>query len=209
LAELEEEVATFLASGPAKFNASAKTREGVRGIEIRADISGPPEWMGAIVGDIVHNLRAALDLTACEMVRVAGASDKSVYFPFCRTGDKLDEAISKAHFDRAGPAAVELLRSLKPYKNGNDPLRTLHDLDIHDKHHALIPQVLIASSPVIRMRDDDGTITPTVMGDPTASSGVRLVFPADSRPDGRELVPTLHWLVQLIEGIIDAFGALE
>jgi hypothetical protein len=37
LAELEEEVATFLAGGPAKFDASATTREGVRGVKINAD----------------------------------------------------------------------------------------------------------------------------------------------------------------------------
>lgn len=162
--------------------------------------------MGAIVGDIVHNLRAALDLTACEMVRAAGESDKDVYFPSSRTADELNKAISGGHFHRAGPAAIELLRSVEPYKNG--PLRTLHDLDIHDKHRALIPQVLSAASPVMRMRDDDGSINPTVMGDPTAASEVWLVFPADTGPDGRELVPTLYGLVEVVEGVIEAFRSL-
>ena len=74
LAELGEEVATYIAGGPAKFNATPTMKDGLRRIEIRANFSGPPESMGVIVGDIVHNLRAALDLTACEMVRAAGES---------------------------------------------------------------------------------------------------------------------------------------
>jgi hypothetical protein len=208
LAELEEEVATYIAGVPAKFNATPTMQDGLRRIEISAHFSGPPESMGVIVGDIVHNLRAALDLTACEMVRAAGESDKDVYFPFCRTANELDEAISKRHFDRAGTAAVQLVRSIKPYKNGNIDLRTIHDLDIHDKHRALIPQVLGAASPVIRMWDDDGSINPTVIGDPAAASEVRLIFPADCEPHGRELVPTLYGLVEVVEGVIEAFRSL-
>jgi hypothetical protein len=45
--------------------------------------------MGAIVGDIIHNLRAALDLAACDLVRIRGGNDNGVYFPFCNEPDEL------------------------------------------------------------------------------------------------------------------------
>ena len=206
--ELEAEVAKFIASVPAKFNVSAATKDGLVGFQIQADISGPPESIGAIVGDVVHNLRAALDLIACEMVRAAGQSDKDVYFPFSETADQLDHMMSKRHFDRAGARAVALLQSLKPYKNGNAALRVIHDLDIQDKHRALIPQVMIAASPVMRLWDDDRSFNPTVIGDATSASETKLVFPTDSGWQGRELVPALHELVELVESVVDAFRAL-
>jgi hypothetical protein len=208
LAELEAEVATFLAGGPAKFKVELATKDGILGFQIQADISGPPESMSAVVGDVIHNLRAALDLTACEMVRAAGQNDKDVYFPFSESADELDNMMFKKHFDRAGAGAVTLLRSLKPYKDGNAALRVIHDLDIQDKHRALIPQVMGTASPIIRLWDDDRSYNPTVVGNPAAASEIKLVFPTDNGLHGRELVPTLHELVTLVEGIIEAFRGL-
>ena len=49
------------------------------------------EWKGlgygamAVLGDAVHNLRAALDLLASELARINGMSDRNVYFPFAAT----------------------------------------------------------------------------------------------------------------------------
>jgi hypothetical protein len=98
-----------------------------------------PKELSAIIGDAIHNLRAALDLLACEIVRVNGQSDDYVQFPFCEVIEDLEKEIKRRHLDRADPAAVDLVRALKPYKGGNIELRALHDLDIQDKHRMLIP----------------------------------------------------------------------
>jgi hypothetical protein len=124
------------------------------------------------------------------------------------SAEQLDNMIQSKHFDRAGPAAVDLLRSLKPYHNGNAALRVIHDLDIRDKHRALIPNVIGVASPIVKLCDDEGTFNPRVIGNPNEPSKIRLVFPNEAGPEGRELIPTLHGLVQHVEVIVEAFRAL-
>lgn len=210
LAELESEIAAFQASPPpAAIDASISF--GLNGTSFAFSFPVPsvPEHFGAIVGDIIHNLRTALDLTACEMVRVAGQDDKDVYFPFCERVEDLDFMIRKRRFDRAGPEAVALLNELKPYKGGNTPLRLIHDLDIHDKHRALIPHAMAVASPVIELWGyDEGQSYPRIIGDPNRPSEFKWFFPGESGSDGRELLPTLHELVKLITDVVVAFRDL-
>jgi hypothetical protein len=208
LAELEVETAKFFATGPVRFNVEVVEVNGTRNIKFNMHVSGGPELIGAIVGDVIHNLRTALDLTACEMVRIAQKSDNGVYFPFSESADELDNMIRRRNFDRAGTDAVILLKSLKPYRNGNVALRLIHDLDVQDKHRALIPNLMGFASPIIQMWEDDGTINPRVIGDPNSPSEVKFAFPGELEPRGRELIPTLHELVVLVEGIVEAFRTL-
>jgi hypothetical protein len=98
-----------------------------------------PCHLSAIIGDAIHNLRASLDLLASDLVSMAGGNTKNVYFPFGDDADGFEEMIKKRHLDQAGDDVVEMVRSLKPYKGGNELLRTIHDLDITDKHKTLIP----------------------------------------------------------------------
>lgn len=164
--------------------------------------------MSAIVGDIIHNLRAALDLMAAELCRLNKESDDGVYFPFCETADKLAEMIKRRKFDRAGPAAVRLLTELKPYKGGNAALRGIHDLDIQDKHQSLIPNVMTVASPVFRMDIIGGVLKPVPIGDHSKPSEIRLLMPAGSAFADKELLPTLHELVKLTASIVERFKLL-
>src|SRR4051794_1240126 len=72
LSELETEIATYLAENRPTFNVTVDDEPGVTTFKVEFSIPGVPESIGAIVGDIIHNLRSALDLTACEMVTIAG-----------------------------------------------------------------------------------------------------------------------------------------
>ena len=94
--------------------------------------------MGAIVGDIIHNLRSALDLLACDLVLANGGNPKGVYFPFFKTADGLNKKIKDRDFNRAGPDAVALLTRYQPYEGGDSPLYAIHLLDIIDKHRMLV-----------------------------------------------------------------------
>jgi hypothetical protein len=109
-----------------------------------------PVELSAIIGDVIHNLRSGLDLLACDLVRLAGHSAKSVYFPFCEIPSDLPKMIKLRNFDRAGPLAVKLLKGLRPYRGGNLLLRAIHDLDVVDKHQSLVPAVSTTSSPGFR-----------------------------------------------------------
>ena len=98
-----------------------------------------PSEIPLVLGDAVHNLRTALDLLACDLVRLNGQSAKGVHFPFAESEDGLDEQIKKKKFDRASPEAVRLLKKIRPYRGGNVLLRALHELDVMDKHRLIIP----------------------------------------------------------------------
>jgi hypothetical protein len=139
--ELRTAVAAFLDTKP--YQVAVETPSEYRDLACKALVVRvrkpvPPE-LSAIIGDVIHNLRTALDLLANDLVRLAGKNPKEVYFPFARSEDELSEQIKRRNFDRAGPDAVALLKQLCPYKGGNVALRTIHDLDIQDKHQALVP----------------------------------------------------------------------
>jgi hypothetical protein len=103
------------------------------------------------------------------------------WFESRESADKLDDMIRRRHFDRAGTDAVALLRSLKPYHNGNAALRVIHDLDIRDKHQALIPNVIGVASPIIQLYGDDGTFDPRAIGNPTKRRRKLVIPPITAR----------------------------
>ena len=107
-----------------------------------------PIKFSALIGDFVHNLRTALDLLVCDLVTINGKSAKEVYFPFCATAAELPRIIRDRRIYRAGPDVVAYIESLKPYTGGNIALRCIHNLDITDKHHTLLPVLAAASVPL-------------------------------------------------------------
>lgn len=134
IAELDSELAKFRDAN--KFSGKIAVVDGEYAINVEfPDIGDLPS---VITGDVIHNLRASLDLLASELVRLQGHSDAKVYFPFAKDVDAFDKAIKDRDFDKAGADAVDLLRTFEPYKGGNDLLRALHDLDIQDKHTNLV-----------------------------------------------------------------------
>ena len=98
----------------------------------------PPEDLPLILGDALHNLRAALDHLAIAVVEANGGNVNGVYFPFGLDAAHLDQQIGYKKFDRASADAVSLLRTIAPRKDGNAELRAIHDLDIADKHKLIL-----------------------------------------------------------------------
>ena len=187
-----------------------------------------PAELSAIIGDVVHNLRTALDLLACDLVRLGGKSTEGVYFPFCSAAWELPGMIKRRNIHRAGPDIVALLSGLKPYKGGNVALRAVHDMDIADKHKALIPVIAGVSIPEFSMRmglrDNlipsfetmvafDGQMVvavPTLSNLPLGSEiacNLLLVFDKGEVFAGHEIVETLKQLTELTAGIINTFEA--
>lgn len=209
ITELDTEIAAFLATNPAKCSAEILTApDGRQQVTISMSAEPVPEEIGLIVGDVIHNLRAALDLMACDLVRAKHSNDKSVYFPFCEQPEDLDKMVKQKNFNRAGPEAITLLHQLKPYRGGNAALRAIHDLDVQDKHQSLIPALMGFASPVISLWDDDGTRNLSIVGDSTKATDYKLTFPSMNALAGQAIVPTLHDLVQLTDGVVETFRAL-
>jgi hypothetical protein len=223
IGELTNEITAYLRRVP--FYLIVQFDGGARqwAVKVREEV---PVEFSAIIGDVIHNLRAALDLMAVQVVRLNHQSDEDVYFPFSKSAARFDEAIQNRNMHRASAAAIALLKSLKPYPGGNDPLRDLHDLDIMDKHQALIPTMDMIGMPdflggreIVRgvhvSPIRDGTIVPA---DPQITPYIRvggsyqgtfsMRFPIGGPLAGQEIVPALVDLAHSIDGIVESFADL-
>ena len=177
-----------------------------------------PKNIRLAAGDAIHNLRSALDIMAGDVVQASGKSRKGVHFPFAGTEGGLDEMIKKKHFDRATPEAIALLKSMKPYKGGNEALRALHDLDVTDKHNFIIPASeratfsgFVGGSRFENCDFGDSEIgILSVGGGPIRPLSVtpKLVFAPGQPLEGQSVIPRLHDLAKLALGIIEAFAKL-
>jgi hypothetical protein len=100
----------------------------------------------AMAGDVVHNLRAALDHLAYHLVAVGmecapvmpltDVEMRQIEFPIAETLEKY-EADKARKVKRMLTEAVEAIDRYKPYKGGNDALWRIHELDNIDKHRTL------------------------------------------------------------------------
>jgi hypothetical protein len=134
---LEKEVRSFLSRNPFAVVSEEEPRTGDLVDKVRINESVPIHW-SAIVGDIINNLRSALDHLAYELVQANDQpTTRDTAFPISD-----NEAKFKANFpqalDGASMTAISTIQSLKPYKGGNDDLWRLHQLDIIDKHRAIV-----------------------------------------------------------------------
>lgn len=224
IGELQNEILAYLKRQPFYLvvqPAPNDSKEWV--VRVREEV---PVEFSAIIGDVLHNLRAALDLMAVQLVRLNHASDDDVYFPFSKSAARFDDALRSRNMHRASPEAVALLRALKPYPGGNDTLRDLHDLDIMDKHQALIPTSDMIAMPdylggkeIVRgvnvgpIRDGttvpaDPQITPYIRVGGTYQGTFSLRFPIGGPLAGQEIIPALINLAHSIDQIIESFADL-
>lgn len=105
-------------------------------VKIRAE---PPKQWGVILGDVLHNLRSALDLLAWQLILANGGTpDKRTAFPVSDTAEAFRSG-GLGKIEGISPRSRELLKAVKPYKGGCEPLWWLHQLNIEDKHHLLVP----------------------------------------------------------------------
>jgi len=181
----------------------------------KVETYGMPEDFSLIVGDVVHNLRTALDLLAVEVVGRNGGNTKGVYFPFAGSAEDLDIMIVRRNFDRASTADQDLVRSLRPYTGGNYLLRSLHDLDIQDKHHSVIPHTSLVTTPKISVKLDSAGNPigfregrPELEVDTSEPPNVKFTFPPDSAFAGEEVLQILRRLHKHVTDIIDQFAVV-
>jgi hypothetical protein len=98
----------------------------------------PPE-LGAIIGDVVHNLRCALDHLAWQLVLANGhAPHKKTGFPYAENGREFRK---EADFRLRGASAtaIDLVKKMQVQPNGDADLWRVCRLDVEDKHRLLIP----------------------------------------------------------------------
>ena len=205
------------------------------GVEKRADTSQfllkyqittavPRDDIALILGDVIHNLRAALDHMIWELVsRCNGTPTGELYFPVCETRAKLKKAINNGQIKVLGADIADLiLNYIKPYKRGNNLLFALHSLDIIDKHRLLIPVFSIVSLPGVTGQmggitiedctftvQEGGTFIFIAVSEEVMFRGIEkpifnIVFAQGQPMEGELLVPTLKQMSLLVSGIMNA-----
>lgn len=116
------------------------TSDGNPAILLRAD-KMPDLQCSAIAGDILNNLRCSLDLAVNAACRVNGRTNLSkTYFPIIASeGDWPDVTSGKSNRMKAASFAIKrLVKSFKPWKDGNPIIHALSRLVGLDKHQAII-----------------------------------------------------------------------
>jgi hypothetical protein len=89
-------------------------------------------------GDVVHNLRSALDHLAFQLAIVGRGKEPSrrVEFPIAKDS-KTYEAEKTRKVEGMLPEVISEIDRLRPYKGGNELLWKVHELDNIDKHRNL------------------------------------------------------------------------
>lgn len=135
--DLNEQLDAFLARRPFKLVVRYKPKRSQAILAVKTEEAIPPA-LSLVIGDAVHNLRSALDLTLYAMAHAKSPSPHKIQFPFPRKKEGLEGAINSGHVKFAGENVAEAVRRLQPYPDGNELLCGLHALDVRDKHWLLI-----------------------------------------------------------------------
>jgi hypothetical protein len=96
-----------------------------------------PREINLVLGDVVHNLRAALDLLVCDLILSnQNQVTRDSAFPIMTGG--IQTCHAKRQLAGMSHRAVKLLSRITHNQSWNEALLVLHGLDIMDKHKALV-----------------------------------------------------------------------
>ena len=138
-AELEAALASLFAINPYKI--STRRNDEGRLVYYLSGVTDIPVEFSLIAGDVIQNLRSALDHLAYALwVKEAdgqGRREEKIYFPI----DKDQASYNKNKADKTqgiSQQSLAIMDSLNPYPSGNDVLWRIHKLNNNDKHRLLV-----------------------------------------------------------------------
>jgi hypothetical protein len=131
----------FIEGKPYTIGSEPDTKPGHEGLHrfFPTSLEDVDPKVALIAGDIIHNLRSALDHLACHLVEAAGndITDKTC-FPISK-GTEIHESTFAGQVKGMRDSAKQKIRDTEPYKGGKGRnLWVIHKLDIADKHHTLL-----------------------------------------------------------------------
>ena len=137
LQELQIRLREFINIQPYKISVKRNTeRHPVYYISEAKDV---PIEISLIAGEVIQNLRTALDHLAYKLFKIntpSGDDGKHIYFP-------ISDSLDGYNYDKTRKTkgmsenAINLIDTIKPYKEGNKTLWQLHQLNNIDKHRLL------------------------------------------------------------------------
>jgi hypothetical protein len=139
--DLEGLIRDFLDSKPYEVFIEEDVQAGRKRHRLRIRREPPPSW-GPVIGEVLFNLRSALDHLACQLVILGGGPcTHETEFPVAKNRQAFESRLGSVK--GAGKDAIKILRACKPYSGGNDLLWSLHQLNRVEKHR--FPLVAFAS----------------------------------------------------------------
>lgn len=137
---LRELAANLLVAGNVRMTVVGPTVELQTGKPTQGFVTLPRLPFDAIAtaGDIVHNLRSALDHLTYQLVIVGSGTEpgRGVEFPIAKDVTTY-EAEKPRKVKGMRRVAIDAIDNLRPYRGGNDSLWRIHALDNIDKHRTL------------------------------------------------------------------------
>jgi hypothetical protein len=103
-----------------------------------------PVALQGIADEAVYNLRSALDQVGYAIAIAAGKNGKRAHFPFGDDAVQLENNINRGTCKDLPNEIVDLIRSFKPYKGGNDLLWALNKLCNTNKHASICPVAVLS-----------------------------------------------------------------
>lgn len=193
------------------------------------DIQTPPVEIGLIAGDVIHNLRSALDHLAYQLVYVNGAIySKQTAFPIWDSA--LEYKAQRARRVKGmAQSAIDAIDAIEPYQGGKGAgLWVLHYLDIADKHHTLLTPLINVTEASFTipgywersskgvggvsfpnfgkpLKDGDVVATREAEMDNDMNITLDLAFTEPDVIEGRPVIKTLQRLVDLVDDRILSF----
>ena len=137
--DLDRQVGKFFASGAVTVTIEDYPERAQRAVVRKTNRPVPNEF-SLVLGDAIHNARAALDLMTWEAITPYTQMRKAVQFPVGRDEDHfLKQMLPSRQITSASPEIVAAFTDLQAYENGNGhDLWLLHELDIQDKHQLIV-----------------------------------------------------------------------
>lgn len=194
-------------------------------LKVRQDYA-TPSGISLVLGDVLHNLHAALDIAINDVEALTrGSMTKYTKFPVRETREEFEAAINGGFREKIPFEILNfLLIDVQPYKGGyGEPLWHLHALDIEDKHRILLTTTHLTFVQGIRIQLDNGierdigdwlivpghiakhcidgnrNVKVTQQGQPTFN-----VKFGDGLPfQGNPIIPTCHQLAQFVSDVVE------
>lgn len=220
LDEFDAEASTFRKTYSHVVGPKKNPQTGRRSIDILSPVKVNVASFNllCIAGDVVQNLRSALDHLANQLVDVGSPEvepSRTVGFPICASAKKYESAKVKK-LEGMRPEAVRKIDALKPYKGGNDTLWKLHNFNNIDKHKTLftigddylMQGVGFHGEFWVKTEDPlfDG-----IFGTETERKTQLEVIESHGETQVAErdaLLPTLHQLFEFVDNLVGAFEPL-
>lgn len=135
---LTARVTTFTHSHHCELSCRDDLQSGDRTFCVEEEVLVPVD-IPLVVGDVVHNLRSALDHMVHELVLAAGNTPTTnTEFPVCTTAAKFGSERPQLQLRGVTAASKTAIEACQPYASPDTPLLDIHRLDIIDKHRGLL-----------------------------------------------------------------------